>query len=163
MAEAVPPILSAIVALAIALATTLVIELSVAALFRVGWRGLAIVALVNCMTNPVLNVALALLLGVFGLSRPGGSVFSGGGIALIAVLEVVVVLVEWRLYMWAFGVVGAQSGPARSVRMGEVLRQGIFASDSANRLLRMSIASNVVSAVLGSAFIALADRIAAAG
>lgn len=81
-----------------ALLITLVVELTLAAaIFGVRTpRDLALLALVNAATNPALNVLLASGMALLG-SRSLGDLPS---IALLALLESVVVLVEWRAIAW---------------------------------------------------------------
>jgi hypothetical protein len=118
---------------------TLVLETAVAAAFRVGRRALRAVACVNLVTNPPLN---ALLLVLFGLDvgfthrswNPGygkdREVIGKAGwlwVSLVAI-EVVIVIVEWRLLVWA----------TRGAR------------NRSSRLLALSFAMNAVSGLLGS-------------
>jgi hypothetical protein len=84
-----------------ALALTVAIELAVVA--ALGGRSadeLAAVALVNVITNPTLNFALLLFRGlVLSSLRPASATVAEW--AFIAVAEIAVVLVEWRLLAWA--------------------------------------------------------------
>jgi hypothetical protein len=76
------------------LALTLVVELAVAAALGLRTRrALLAVACVNLITNPPLNLLLTLV----SWWRPWAY-----APALIA-LEIVVVIVEWRLLLWALG------------------------------------------------------------
>ena len=126
--------------LAAALALTIAIELAVVALLGVRRaEEFAAVALVNVITNPALNVLAAAAYGliVYAVARLG---LSGGVVALvywalIGVAEVAVVLVEWRLLVWA-------------------LRAE---SDSRKWLIR-SAAMNATSFVLGSWLLAVGLR-----
>ena len=112
-----------------ALALTLAIEIPVAALFRVGRRGLAAVAWINVITNPVYNLALVLVVLATGFG------FGQGAVATLSVpvLEVVVVLVEWRMLVWAL------HGTAGSSR----------------KMLALSVTMNVASALAGVLIVAL--------
>ncbi len=79
--------------LLLALALTMIIEVAVA--FLLGYRdrrSLAVVALVNVVTNPTLNYVV-MVLAVFRIVPIGP--------ALILCLEALVVLVEWRLMVYA--------------------------------------------------------------
>ncbi len=85
--------------LALALGLTLIIELAVAAgVFGLRAKHeLAVIALVNIATNPALNIILTfagLLTGSRSLADPPMNVILAG-------LEILVVLVEWRLIAWA--------------------------------------------------------------
>ncbi|HVP20955.1 MAG TPA: hypothetical protein VMS73_03740 [Anaerolineaceae bacterium] len=77
-----------------ALLLTLVIEGAVAWLFgfRKGWSQLA-VAMINCLTNPGLNLLL-LILAWLGVEVR---------LQLVVLLEILVVVVEWRLLIYVFG------------------------------------------------------------
>lgn len=106
----------------LALAGTLLFELPVAALFRVGRRGLAAVVLINLITNPLLNLALLVIVLTAGLGF-GTRLIAAGSVPL---LEAAVVIAEWRLLVWALcGMAG-----------------------SSRRMLAMSVAMNLAS-VLG--------------
>jgi hypothetical protein len=81
------------------LALTVVVELPVAALLGLRTKlALAAVVAVSLVTNPVLNYAGLLLAQVmdWGQSAPLALV-------VVAVGEIVVVIVEWRLLVWALG------------------------------------------------------------
>jgi hypothetical protein len=118
---------------------TLVLETVVAAVFRVGRRALRAVVCVNLVTNPPLN---ALILVLFGLEvgfthhswNPGyGRDLDIIGKAtwfwpMVAALEVVIVIVEWRLLRWA----------TRGTRQ------------RSRKLLLLCIAMNAVSGLVGS-------------
>lgn len=81
-------------ALAVPLVLTIVVELAVGyAIGLRGSRGRRAVVWANVMTNPPLVLLLMLAL-FFG----GASYW-----ALVAVLELAVVAVEWRLLVWALG------------------------------------------------------------
>jgi hypothetical protein len=101
--------------LAVTLAVTLALELFVAALFRIGRRGLLAVLLINIVTNPLFNLVF------WGASRGRGPEL----LIILLVLEAVVVLVEWRLLVWALG----------------------RTAGSSRRLFALSLAMNAVSAV----------------
>jgi hypothetical protein len=72
------------------LAITIGAEVGVAALFRVGRRGLKAVVLVNLITNPLFNLAFMYVLAV----RSGLAV----GLPL---LELGVIAGEWKMLEWA--------------------------------------------------------------
>ena len=108
----------------LALAGTLVSELPVAGLFRVGRRGLAVVALINLITNPLMNLAFLLVVLTTGVGFGAGWIAA----ASIPVLEVTVVIVEWRLLVWAL------NGTAGTSR----------------KMLALSITMNVVSVAGGA-------------
>ena len=122
-----------------ALIPTILVEMVVASLFRVGPRGLKAVVLVNLVTNPLLNVALAAIYGFgFGIWQTGVFMRSMGRTELtthtnwffyaaFVALEVAVVFVEWGLFRWA-------------------LRHEAV---SPRRLLAMSVCMNATSASLG--------------
>jgi hypothetical protein len=87
--------------LGIALALTVVIELAVVALLggRTS-RELVAVTAVNVVTNPVFNAALLLLrASVLSSLRP--DIAASAEWAFIGVAEVLIVLAEWRLLVWA--------------------------------------------------------------
>ena len=120
------------------LAVTIVLETGVAVLFGLRRRGLIAVAWINLVTNPSLNVILLLLayagLG-FAKAQPDGG--RGGtvevaptfwGWFILCVLEVIVMIVEWRVLVRLLG------GNRFSSR----------------KLLVLSVVMNLVSAVLGS-------------
>lgn len=78
-----------------ALVITTVIEVVVALIFRTGWRGATAVALVNLVTNPIANL---LMLGISEFAPPPAD----SALLLLAVaLEALIVLIEWRLLVWA--------------------------------------------------------------
>jgi len=82
--------------LALVLIASIGIEVLVASLFDIGDRGLAAVALVTLVTNPVLNLVVGqLIYGNYSNDYPRRS------IALVIVAEVAVVLIEWGLLVWA--------------------------------------------------------------
>lgn len=129
---------------ALPLGVTCVIETLVAKVFKVDSEGLRVVLLANCVTNPVLNVVLvtAYLKGwgfrFVGTSRNYGwgvYVPTGLYLAMFMLLELVVVLVEWRLLVWVLG---------RRI--------------SHQRLLLLSVFMNAASAALGTAIIYLIGR-----
>jgi hypothetical protein len=121
------------------LLVTLVLETAVAAVFRVGRRALRAVACVNLVTNPLLNALLLVLFGLdvgfthrtrnpdYGKDREVIGKATWLRVTLVA-LEVVIVIVEWRLLVWA----------TRGTR------------NRSRRLLGLSIAMNAVSGLLGS-------------
>ena len=81
--------------LATALALTLLIEVPVAWLRGLkGRRALGAVVLVNVITNPAINYVL-LVVGRLASNRVYW--------VAVAVLEVLVVLAEWRLLLWVLG------------------------------------------------------------
>jgi len=91
--------LSAALQLLAALALTEAVELSLAALLGLRTRrALATVALINLLTNPVLNY-LGWLLARFG-DWPGRAATA---IPVLLAAEAVVVIVEWRLLLWVLG------------------------------------------------------------
>jgi hypothetical protein len=127
-------VFAAISAVALPLAATICIECLVAVSFGFR-RELTTVVWVNCVTNPLLNLVW---LSLFWLGF-GKTVEAGGGAAarvvpttwmwcLLAGLEVVVIVAEWRLLLMALG------------------RERF----SSRRLLVVSTAMNVVSATLGT-------------
>jgi hypothetical protein len=127
--------LAAIVAVALPLAISICIESVVALACGLRLRQLAAVVWVNCVTNPLLNL---LWLSLFWLGF-GKTLEAAGGRAgpvvpstwmwiLLAGLEVIVILVEWRLLLLALG------------------RKAF----SSRRLLTVSAAMNVASATLGT-------------
>jgi hypothetical protein len=81
---------------AFALAVTLTFEMPVAALFRVGNRGFLAVLLVNVATNLVV-VLIAYLVVL------SGSAQTWVRWAVAALVEAAVVIIEWRLLLWALG------------------------------------------------------------
>lgn len=93
-------VLSAVELLGPALALTIVIEVPVAVLMGLrGGRAVASVTLVNVVTNPVLNlIVLALVAWVPAVAYLPSVYWS-----VVTLLELVVVVVEWRLLLWALG------------------------------------------------------------
>lgn len=89
---------------AVALAFTLIVEVPIAALFRVGRRGLRAVGYINCVTNPALNFIMMALYG-FGVGfqegDPAWLAYISPFWPVMFPLEALVVLVEWRLALWA--------------------------------------------------------------
>ena len=84
----------------VALAVTLAIEVPVAAALGLRSRNaLSAVVMVNLVTNPALN-ALYLVVAGLGWLRgvPGPAL-----VALFITAEAVVVVIEWRLLLWALG------------------------------------------------------------
>jgi hypothetical protein len=123
-----------------ALIGTLAVELPVAALFRVGRRGLLAVLFVNLVTNPLFNAVLFGLYGVEMLMRDAylyrGRPVSRQLTALasspvhwltLAALEIAIVLVEWGLLVWALRRTAGRS----------------------RRLLALSLCMNATSAIIG--------------
>jgi hypothetical protein len=116
--------------LATALGLTVVIELATVALLGGrSVRELAAVALVNVVTNPPLVLSLLALNAVLVARLSADAAFAAYWGA-VAIGEVIVVIVEWRLLAWA------------------------LRADSRLWLAR-SIAMNAASFVLGSALMAL--------
>jgi hypothetical protein len=78
----------------LALLLTVTIEVAVAWLFgfRTG-RSLLAVAMINCITNPALNFLLLVLAWLGVIVR----------LPLVVLLKVLVVVFEWRLYLYVFG------------------------------------------------------------
>jgi hypothetical protein len=122
----------AMVQVGVALLVTLLLEVSVAALFRLRGRGLGAVVAVNLITNPALTVVIFALSGLgigLGFGSDSGSVPSGpGSWAVLGLLEVVIIVAEWRMLVWALG------GTAGSPR----------------KLLAAAIVMNIVSATIGT-------------
>ncbi len=80
--------------LAIALALTVVIELAVALILRVRTKyDIIYVVLINCLTNPTVNVAYILLAKLLNISSK-----DIGNYILVAILEGIVWLVEGLLF-----------------------------------------------------------------
>jgi hypothetical protein len=94
-------VIAAFPELAAALVLTIAIELAVVALLggRTA-RELIAVALVNAITNPTLNLALLLLRANVSTALSPG-VAASAEWAFIGAAEVVIVLAEWRLLVWA--------------------------------------------------------------
>ena len=87
---------AALLGLAWAAGLTVVVECVTSVLLGMRSRcDLAIVALVNLATNPVLNVVMILAAPLL--------LKTGTWFVALAALEVAVVLVEWRVFAWAFG------------------------------------------------------------
>lgn len=89
--------------LLIPLVLTLAIEVPVAAAMGLRTRReIWAVVLVNLVTNPLLNlfVLTAAYFSGWGVLFGGGSVSSS---VVVGVLEVSVVIAEWRLLLWAVG------------------------------------------------------------
>jgi hypothetical protein len=83
-----------------ALLLTLVVEVPVAwAMGLRGRRPLTAVILVNLITNPLVNYVVF----AFAVSYPELAQNTGLYYALVAVLEVLVVIAEWRLLLWVLG------------------------------------------------------------
>ena len=78
-----------LLAFSISLGLTLAIELPLALLFGVRKKGLLVVALVNCVTNP----AAVLFLWFVSIYLPGGWYYPAE-----ITIEIVVVLTEWLVY-----------------------------------------------------------------
>lgn len=128
--NAVPPLIE----LGVFLALTVLIESLVAGALGMRGRGLRAIALVNVVTNPVMNVVVLGLKGVAGwglmILRQDVAVgvwIQGSFFVVLFLLEVVVVWVEWRLLVWALG-------PTTGTR---------------RKLLATSIAMNLASAAVG--------------
>ncbi len=98
-------LLTVLRSLATALAVTLVVEVSVATLFRVGRQGLVIVTLINIVTNPLLNFALLVLSFLIDSLSSPDSATDGTNVLVVtaSLLEVLVVVMEWRLLVWSLG------------------------------------------------------------
>jgi hypothetical protein len=130
-------VLTALSAILLPLAVTVAIETPVAALFGLRRRALAAAASVSLVTNPPLNL---LLLGLYWLGAGYTKVYSENPHHLdhvvttpwhwviLGLLEVVVVVVEWRILVWAL------AGSAGTSR----------------KLLVVSMAMNTASATLGT-------------
>ena len=105
------------------LAFTLAVELPVAAALGLrSGRALAAVACVSLVTNPLLTLAGLLLSRAYDWSAS-----PAGALAVVLPAEVAVVLVEWRLLLWALG-------------------------GSPRRMFLVSAAMNAASALAGLAF-----------
>ncbi|MBN1629323.1 MAG: hypothetical protein JW990_06155 [Thermoleophilia bacterium] len=132
----------ALVAVALPLGVTILIETGAAAISGLRRRALGVVVSLNLVTNPILNLLLLLLLWL-----GAGSAVSRGAIveydarqalttpwflAALILLEVLVIIVEWRGLVWALG---RRSGSSR-------------------RLLAVSGTMNTASAVLGTFLLA---------
>jgi hypothetical protein len=83
--------------LAIALGVTVAIEVAIAAAFRVGRKGLAVVVAMNVVTNPLMNLA-RIAANRLWLWYPQLNVTLDPNLTLV-VLEAIVILVEWRVLM----------------------------------------------------------------
>lgn len=78
-----------------ALAVTVTVEVAAAALLGPRtWRDLAVVALANLATNPAVNLVVALAMAVMHARTLGHP----GVLAVLAALETLVVIAEWRVY-----------------------------------------------------------------
>jgi len=123
---------SALLIVGVPLLLTLVIEVVIAAFFRLSPTGLGAVAAVNFITNPVLTAVIVLLqwLGERGPEdlSSGGIMTTGWSWPLLGLLEAVILVAEWRMLVW-------------------VLRGS---EGSARKLLALAIVMNVVSATLGT-------------
>ena len=128
--------LAAFAAVALPLAVSVCIETVVAALFGFRRRELTAVVWVNFVTNPVLNLVwLSLFWLGFGHTTAQAAGDAAGRVvpsawmwSLLVVLEVVVIVAEWRLLL---------------VILGRIAR-------SSRRLLTVSVVMNAVSATLGT-------------
>ena len=129
--------LAAFAAVALPLAVSVCIESLVAALlFGFRLRELTAVVWVNFVTNPVLNLVwLSLFWLGFGHTTVQAAGDAAGRVvpsawmwSLLVVLEVVVIVAEWRLLL---------------VILGRIAR-------SSRRLLTVSVVMNAVSATLGT-------------
>jgi len=99
------------------LVLTIVVESAVAAAFGVrDIRGAAAVVLVNAITNPIL---VWILVAVAASGAFAGSVAAYW--ALVAVLEVGVVVAEWRLLAW-----GASIGSGRAATLSLAMNASSF-------------------------------------
>jgi hypothetical protein len=105
-----------------ALFVTLLVEIIVAAFFRVGWLGIAAVVLVNLVTNPVLGLI------VIAAATAGVGLPAWASTAVLLVLEIAIVLLEWRLLVWALN----------------------DAAGSSRKLLVLSIVMNAASFLVGA-------------
>jgi hypothetical protein len=96
------PAIGALAALfAKALALTILVEVAVGALLGIrSPRGIATVALMNVVTNPPLVWVLAVAAMLFGIG-PASTPAAYWG--LVALLEAIVVTVEWRILRWVLG------------------------------------------------------------
>ena len=121
------------------LVVTLIIELPIAVLFRVGERGEKAVLLVNLVTNPLFSAVLFVLyglgIGIYQTPVPGTRfgpppmqthVTSAYWIAWVG-MEVAIALIEWGLLVWALQ----------------------RTAGSARKLLAMSVCMNGASALIG--------------
>ena len=127
--------LAAFASVALPLVASICIECLVAALFGFRWRQLTAVVWVNFLTNPILNLVwLSLFWFGFGKTIQATGDTAGHVVPstwmwfLLAGLEVVVVVAEWRLLLMALG------------------RKAF----SPRRLLAVSVVMNAVSATLGT-------------
>jgi hypothetical protein len=114
------------------LLVTVVIEVVIAAFFRVGPAGLRAVVAVNLVTNPVLSAlvfTLYLLEVRYGYAAVSGDILTATPTwPVLGLLEVIIMVAEWRMLAWAL------RGTAGSSR----------------KLLALAIVMNVVSATLGT-------------
>lgn len=107
-----------------ALVVTTVVQVVVAAMFGLRGRSLGAVVLVNVVANTELGFGLALVLAVSGYFE---GVATGLTLPLVTLIVLtVVVIVEWRLLVWALG----------------------RTAGSPKRLLALSIVMNAASTVL---------------
>jgi hypothetical protein len=122
----------AMVQLAAPLLVTLLAEVSIAALFGLRGAGVGAVFAANFVTNPALTaVAFTLYwLGIgFGYDFDSGRILTAAWTwPVLGLLEVIMILIEWRLLVWALG---DTAGTARE-------------------LLAPVVVMNVVSATLGT-------------
>jgi hypothetical protein len=102
------------------LVLTIAVEVPVAGAFGLGRRGMAAAVLINVVTNPALNFIVLVLFGLgFGFTPGTGATFSlsswfsvaGYAYVLLSALEVAVVLIEWRMLVWALS--GTKHSPRR--------------------------------------------------
>ena len=124
MTIAPPPLANLFALFAFALATTLALELPTAALFGVGKRGLGAVVLANLVTNPLFNLVFVLIVFLLGLNAWTYL----ASLPVAVVLEIAVVIAEWRLLVWALRTTGGSS----------------------MKLLAMSVTMNLVSGLVGT-------------
>lgn len=85
------PLISVII---VPLLLTIIIEGLVAGVILRDWRDMVVVALTQCITNPMLNLILVLCRG-FGISDL---------IVVIVLLEIVVIIIEFLIYRRNFRV-----------------------------------------------------------
>jgi len=101
-----------------ALGLTLLVELAVA--FAMGWRArndLAGVAAVSIITNPFFVLSVYILLLFFRDLSPEPRLL------FMVVLEIVIVLVEWRLLRWAL-----KKGSGKTLLLSAVMNAASFAA-----------------------------------
>ena len=132
----------AVCLIVVPLAFTVLIEALVAALLGLKDRAVGAVVVVNLVTNPLVNLlVLSLYAHEVGFAEVEGTQYIGefgyGTITtvvapwmwvLLAAIEVIVVLVEWRALAW---VLAGRAGSSR-------------------KLLMVSIVMNLVTAVVGT-------------